>query len=186
MDLLPSHLFTWVVPFRSLDVTALRKPSRGLPANTASPYHQPPPLLPRPGFVIASYRTYSFQMLSHSEMTLPCNCVSISCNVTPGGQGLHVSCSPLDPQSSEQSLDAKTSIWGIHKCSRPLRRLEALGLAPRVGNTNQDASQHFGNTKPSTIQFNARVQALGDSVLCFKHEASLCSSLSSICGGTAA
>lgn len=80
-------------------------------------------------------------------------------------------------KSSEQSLDAKTSIWGIHKCNPPLRRLEALRLAPRVGNANQDASQHFGNTKPSAIQFNARVQALGDSVLCFKHEASLCSGL---------
>lgn len=50
-------------------------------------------------------------------------------------------------------------------------------MALRVGNANQDASQCFRNIKPGMTQLNTRVQALCDSMLCFKHEASLCSSL---------
>ena len=50
-------------------------------------------------------------------------------------------------------------------------------MVPRVGNANQVASQCFGNIKPGMTQLNTRVRVLCGSMLCSKHEASLCSSL---------
>lgn len=89
-------------------------------------------------------------------------------------QGPHLPCSLLYPQSLGQGLGAKP-ILGEYINARQLRRLAARIVSLGVRNANQGASQCFGNIKPSMTQLNARVQVLCDSMLCFKHEASLCS-----------
>lgn len=61
--------------------------------------------------------------------------------------------------------------------ARQLGRLEALIASLGVKNANQ-GSQCFENITPSMTQPRARVQVPCESVLCFKHEASLCSGLS--------
>ena len=72
-------------------------------------------------------------------------------------------------------------MWGLSKNTgqgeSQLRRLEALIASLGVGNANQGDSQCFGNIKLSMTQLNTRVQVLCDSMLCFKHETSLCSGL---------